>query len=114
MTVAAELLARCRALGVELGTGAGGDSLLWEAHADPPADLLADLAANKAAVLALVRGPHGNCHQCGRALDDRRRCWRCFDRLCPCGRLTGSAFLGLCMLCDVGEGREAGAPRTGP
>ena len=103
----AELLARCRALGIELGDGTGGASLLWEAHADPPAELLAELAANKSAVLALVRGPRGNCRQCGRALDDRRRCWRCCDRLCPCGRPTGSAFIELCNPC--GLALDAGA-----
>ncbi len=113
-TAAAELLARCRALGIELGVGPGG-SLLWEAHADPPAGLLADLAANKAAVLALVRGPHGNCHQCGRALDSRRRCWRCCDRLCPCGRPTGSAFIELCNPCGLalGAGTAAEGMRPG-
>lgn len=63
MTAAAELLARCRALGVELGVGSGGASLLWEAVADPPADLLADLAKNKVAVLALLRGTFGSCDQ---------------------------------------------------
>ena len=57
MTATVELLARCRALGVELGVNSGGTSLLWEAAADPPADLLAELAANKADVLALIRGP---------------------------------------------------------
>jgi len=105
----AELLARCRALGIELGVGGGGASLVWEARADPPADLLADLSANKAAVLALVRGPHGNCHQCGRALDGRRRCWRCCDRLCPCGRPTGSAFIELCNRCGLALGAGAAA-----
>ena len=107
MTVAVELLARCRAAGVELAVGPGGASLLWEATADPPADLLADLladlAANKADVLAQVRGRFGNCDQCGRPLDDKRRCWRCFWRRCPCGRPTGSAFLQLCLVCDLAE-----------
>jgi hypothetical protein len=101
---AADLLARCRAAGVELGAGLGGDSLLWEADTDPPAELLAELAANKAGVLALVRGPFGNCDHCGRALDAKRRCWRCCNRLCPCGRWTGSAFIALCILCEWGGG----------
>ncbi len=92
MSAAVELLARCRAAAVELGVGSGGASLLWEAVGDPPADLLADLAANKAEVLALIRGPHGSCDSCGRALDGKRRCWRCCDRPCvDCGRPTGSA-----------------------
>ena len=100
MTAAAELLARCRAAGVQLGVVSGGASLLWEANTDPPAGLLADLAANKAAVLELVRGPHGNCGQCGRALDIKRRCWRCCDRPCAdCGRPTGTAFVARCCAC---------------
>jgi hypothetical protein len=102
MTAVVELLARCRAMGIELGVGAGGTSLVWEADAEPPADLLADLAANKAAVLPLIRGRFGNCDHCGRALDDRRRCWRCCDRLCSsCGRATGTAFIELCLACGL-------------
>jgi len=54
MTAAAELFARCRALGIDLVTGPD-DGLTWEADADPPADLLADLAASKADLLALLR-----------------------------------------------------------
>jgi hypothetical protein len=99
MTTAVDLLARCRALGVELGAVSGGTALSWEAAVDPPADLLAALTANKAELLALVRGPHGNCDQCGRPLDAKRRCWRCHDRLCACGRPTGSAFIELCCIC---------------
>jgi hypothetical protein len=100
LTVAIELLARCRALGIELGVGSGGTSLLWEADTDPPADLLMGLAANKADVLPLIRGPFGNCDQCGRAFDHKRRCWRCCDRLCvDCGGWTGSAFIQRCVPC---------------
>jgi hypothetical protein len=97
-----ELLARCRAAGVELGAGAGG-ALIWEADADLPAGLLVELAAHKAALLALVRGPFGNCDQCGRPLDPKRRCWHCCERLCACGRWTGSAFLAVCILCEWGN-----------
>jgi hypothetical protein len=51
---AADLLARCRALGLDLS--AGPDSgLNWEADTDPPAELLADLAGSKAELLALLR-----------------------------------------------------------
>jgi hypothetical protein len=48
-------LARCRALGIDLAAGKGG-ALLWEwqADADPPAGLLADLARHKARLLALL------------------------------------------------------------
>jgi hypothetical protein len=118
MSAAAELLGRCRALGVELGVGASG-SLLWEAAADPPGDLLADLSRHKAEVLAMVRGPFGDCRQCGRAFDSRRRCWRCCDRLCSsCGRPTGSAFVELCIPCGLAfgaadESRGEGRPDVG-
>jgi hypothetical protein len=106
MTTAADLLARCRALGIELGVVSGGAELLWEAVDNPPADLLAELATHKAAVLALLRGPFGNCDNCGRALADKRRCWRCRDRQCRCGRSTGSAFIELCIACGLREPAE--------
>jgi hypothetical protein len=54
MTAANDLIARCQALGIGLATGPDG-GLTWEADTDPPADLLADLAANKAELLALLR-----------------------------------------------------------
>jgi hypothetical protein len=41
------------------------------------------------------------CPACGRPLDARRACWGCCDRLCPCGRPTGSAFIELCRVCEV-------------
>jgi hypothetical protein len=53
---AADLLSHCRALGVALSAGPAG-RLTWEADADPPADLLAALAENKPAVLALLSPP---------------------------------------------------------
>jgi hypothetical protein len=109
MTAAAELVSRCRDMGVELGVGAGGNVLFWEAEIDPPPDLLAALAAHKSDVLSLIRGPNGNCDGCGRPLDDKRRCWRCCNRVCPCGRWTGSAFIALCLRCDLAEGEAAQA-----
>jgi hypothetical protein len=54
----ADLLARCGALGVTLLAGPGG-ALAWEADADPPADLLRDLAGHKAEILARLRQPPG-------------------------------------------------------
>jgi hypothetical protein len=101
----AELVGHCRTLGVELG--AAGDAIVWEAGFDPPDDLLAALKANKAAVLALVRGPHGNCVECGRALDEKRRCWRCCERVCVgCGGQTGSAFIQRCIACGFRSREE--------
>jgi hypothetical protein len=43
---AGELLARCHANGTDLAAGEDG-TLLWEATADPPADLPAELADGK-------------------------------------------------------------------
>ena len=52
----ADLLSRRRAHGVALAAGDDG-ALLREADDDPPADVLADLAGNKAAVLDLHARP---------------------------------------------------------
>jgi hypothetical protein len=52
MTVAA-LLEQCRTLGIFLSVGPS-ESLDWEADDDPPAELLAALAAHKAELLVLV------------------------------------------------------------
>jgi hypothetical protein len=72
MTAAAELLARCRALGITLAAGPGG-ALSWEADTDPPAELLADLSRHKAGLLALLTpddgGPVG--------LSAADRAWAC-------------------------------------
>jgi len=38
--------------------------------------------------------------QCKRPLDNLRRCWKCCNRLCDCGRWTGSAFISICLLCE--------------
>jgi hypothetical protein len=100
MTAAAELVSRGRSAGVELFVGPGGGSLVWEAASDPPADLLAELARHKLDVIALLRGSHGNCNECGRALDKESRCWRCCNRLCvDCGRWTVSAFIQRSVTC---------------
>jgi hypothetical protein len=50
---AADLLCRCRALGIKLSPAERG-KLVWVAPGEPPADVLADLAANKLQVLALL------------------------------------------------------------
>src|SRR5262245_57149942 len=42
------------------------------------------------------------CPGCRRPLNDGR-CWRCSYRLCACGRNTGSAFIGMCFLCQAAE-----------
>jgi hypothetical protein len=55
---AAELLARCRARGIDITLGPDG-TLLWEADADPPAEALAALAEHKAEVLAFLAAQAG-------------------------------------------------------
>jgi hypothetical protein len=105
IAAALALLARCRALGIDLMAGPGG-ALLWEADADPPADLLADLAAHKAELLDLLLP---RCPACAGPVDSLGRCWRCCDRpCCYCGRPTGSAFIGCCLVCDYRG--ETGCP----
>jgi hypothetical protein len=42
------------------------------------------------------------CPHCSRSLDARRRCGKCFDRLCvDCGRPTGSYFILRCVACGI-------------
>jgi hypothetical protein len=50
---AADLLTRCRTLGVTLAAGPDG-TLTWEARAEPSAELLADLARHKVDVLNML------------------------------------------------------------
>jgi hypothetical protein len=48
--------------------------------------------------------PPSDCPGCHGPLDNRGRCWRCDYRRCErCGKSTGSAFLALCILCDLGQ-----------
>jgi hypothetical protein len=54
------------------------------------------LAAQGPPPYPVVFCPNFNCRQ---PLDLKRCCWRCCDRLCPCGKLTGSALIGLCVRC---------------
>jgi hypothetical protein len=56
MADAAELLSRCRALGIHLTAMADG-ALVYEANTHPPPELLAELAANKAGLLSLLAPP---------------------------------------------------------
>ena len=51
----AEVLSRCRVLGIQLS--ARGEAIVWEADSDPPADLLAALKDNKSAVRRLLSRP---------------------------------------------------------
>jgi hypothetical protein len=53
--IAADLLTRCRILGITLAAGPDG-TLTWEARAAPPAKLLADLVRHKLDVLHILAG----------------------------------------------------------
>jgi hypothetical protein len=71
MTVG-DLFFGCRAMGIYLTSGPDG-TLCWEADTDPPADLLAGLAAHKADVLARLRGvPPWNQAEADRLLSELR------------------------------------------
>jgi len=50
-----------------------------------------------------------SCPNCRQKLDEKQRCWRCHDRICVCGRMTGSAFLATCLQCDVASPRACNA-----
>src|SRR5262245_54468049 len=63
-----------------------------------------DIIEHKEELVNLLRQrlKQSACPNCRRPLDAIRACWRCCDRLCEvCGRLTGSAFLSLCLSCDM-------------
>jgi hypothetical protein len=95
---AADLLDRCRSLGVELSTD--GERLTFRAPAGAvDAPLRAGLSAHKADLIALVAALCPSCH---RPADGRGCCWTCHTRRCvACGRSTGSAFLVSCIGCDL-------------
>jgi hypothetical protein len=69
------------------------------------AELREAIVANRLELLKLLKGrlqPEANalsCPRCSKPLDSKRRCWRCCDRICRCGRLSGSAFIELCVAC---------------
>jgi hypothetical protein len=59
---------------------------------------------HKAELVSLLRWrlERDACPTCRRPLDNRRACWKCCDRLCEtCGRQTGSAFIAVCLSCDM-------------
>ncbi len=88
----------CRHRGIEL-TAAGG-RLRYRAPAGAvDAEVLSMLSAHKAELLLLA----APCPGCGRPLD-AGRCWWCHHRVCEAcrERPTGSAYLALCLPCDLG------------
>jgi hypothetical protein len=103
--IATELLEECDRLGITLEVD--GAQLRWQADNDPPLELLARLREHKPAILAALQARR--CPKCGRLMDAKRRCWAkaCFDRLCECGRLTGSAYIATCFVCSAQSAASA-------
>ena len=92
-----ELMAECHRRGIRLSATA--DRVHWLSVAGAVDDSLrGSLAVHKA---ELVRLLSATCPDCHHHLDDsRRRCWRCFTRLCVgCGRNTGTPFVARCIAC---------------
>jgi hypothetical protein len=96
IVAAADLIAECRAAGIELH--AGHDTLHIRAKPGVLDPRLRDrLKACKRDVIRLVRS---QCPTCARSLSEKAQCWKCDDRQCEgCGRLTGSALIANCVPC---------------
>jgi len=104
----ADVLKQAHAAGVELSATPTGN-IRWRCPGGLPDDLRQSLAAHKPELVKLLAGAMP-CPKCNCPMDARRRCWRCCDRICEgCGRMTGTAFISLCLLC---EGAEASAGTT--
>jgi hypothetical protein len=111
MTPAAALLADLRSRGVEFDTD--GARLRWRPGSLVRAAETSQVQDCKAELIALLRGPDrlGRCPSCHRPLDSRRRCPKCFDRLCvDCGRLTGSYLIQRCVMCGQAYREEPQEP----
>ena len=102
---AADLLADLASRGIELETD--GVRIRWRPPflvTDPVAELI---RSHRAELIDLLQGPDRLecCPACRWPLDSRRRCAKCFDRLCAdCGRLTGSYFIMRCVICGHADG----------
>jgi hypothetical protein len=125
MSVSA-LLARLRALGVELQTD--GVRLRWRPESAVGPELCNEILANKGTLISLLTAPGAPvvaghtgasagpanarvCPSCRRALDDKGRCWCCCDRACLfCGRSTSSAFIETCCSCGHAFNGNRGLP----
>ena len=106
---AARVLELARAAGVELAaTSTGG--IRWRWSRPLPETLRCELIAHKNELVPLLRAAtcHRPCPSCGMPLDEKRRCWKCCDRICSgCERTTGSAFIELCMQCEAAYRKQA-------
>jgi hypothetical protein len=100
---AADLLADLSCRGFTLAAEEHGIRIRPASHLSP--EVRHVIVANRAELLKLLKGglhPGSktlSCLRCGRLLDSKRRCWRCCDRICRCGGLSGSAFIELCVAC---------------
>jgi tRNA(Ile2) C34 agmatinyltransferase TiaS len=93
------LLADLRSRGIELRVD--GDRLLWRPRFLIRKVEVEQLRQHKRELMALVVKDGPRCPACGRWLDSRRRCPKCFDRMCErCGRMTTSYFIARCVLCE--------------
>src|SRR5947209_1574919 len=100
MTEAVVLLADLRSRGVQLETD--GSRLRWRPAALVTATEAEQIKSHKGEIIASLVGSAVvvRCPSCRHPLDSKRRCWQCCNRLCACGRQTGSAFIELCLLCE--------------
>jgi hypothetical protein len=101
LSPAASVLADLRSRGIELETD--GTRLRWRPAflvTAPQAELI---RSHRAGLIELLTGSDCSacCPLCRWPLDSKRRCPKCFDRLCAvCGRPTGSYFIVHCLLCE--------------
>ena len=109
MDEATALLANLRSRGIELATD--GSRLRFRPSFMVTAPELDALRAHKGEVIALLCGPDRCelCPACRWPLDAKRRCPKCFDRVCiECGNRTGSYFVMTCVPCGhASESRSA-------
>jgi hypothetical protein len=100
MDTAVAVLADLRSLGLELIAKDG--KLQWRPEFLVNGPMRQRMIATKHELIGLINGGHltGQCPLCGWALDAKKRCVKCFDRLCEtCGRITGSYFFMNCFSC---------------
>jgi hypothetical protein len=107
MKAAEALLADLRSGGIELETD--GVRLRWRPAFMVTAPLVERLRSERAALIELLTGPDHlqRCRVCRWVLDSKRRCPKCFDRLClDCGKLTGSYLIMRCVACGHALDRD--------
>ncbi len=103
---AAELLERVRGAGFVAKLVSGAPQLVRVTRgAELPEDLLADLKAQREAVVEHLK--RTTCPDCGRGVDAKRICYWCHTRPCvSCSRRTSSALISMCDVCSVAEGKS--------